>query len=387
MPTSSRDELIAAIHACDAKAVLAATGGGATAISDLLAVPGASNTVLEAVVPYASKSLAQWLGAEPEHACDERTARLMAMRAFRRALELLGDEADAALACGVACTAALASNRPKRGEHRAHIAIQTSGWTAVESITLAKGERTRLEEERLVADSLLNAVAWAFDVEQYVEIQSSTEDRKSLRKKIAPTAWTDLLLRKREAVCCVNYEPCDDIQPHDVRVLFPGSFRPMHDGHRRLIEWAERVLKAPVDLELAIDNVDKPPLDFLEIADRLFRIGPDRRVWLTNSPTFESKSAVFPDATFLVGADTIRRIGDASYYGGEMDKRIAAIQRIAERGCRFLVFGRLQSGRADGPFETLDDVELPDVLRAICQGIPEREFREDISSTELRRGR
>ena len=64
---------------------MAVTGGGSRAISELLEVPGASRTVLEAVVPYAAPALIAWLGAKPEHFCEPRTARAMAMVGFQRA--------------------------------------------------------------------------------------------------------------------------------------------------------------------------------------------------------------------------------------------------------------------------------------------------------------
>ena len=110
------------------------------------------------------------------------------------------------------------------------------------------------------------------------------------------------------------------------------------------------------------------------------QFGPGETVWLTRAPTFEEKSQEFPGATFLVGADTIRRIADPRYYGGEPAMH-QALERIAGCGCRFLVFGRL------GPsgFVRLGDLELPPALRRISIEVPAEQFREDISSTELRR--
>ena len=54
------------IHASPVMAVLAVAGGGAKALTWLLATPGASRTVLEAVAPYSTASLADFLGHEPE---------------------------------------------------------------------------------------------------------------------------------------------------------------------------------------------------------------------------------------------------------------------------------------------------------------------------------
>ena len=60
---------------------------------------------------------------------------------------------------------------------------------------------------------------------------------------------------------------------------------------------------------------------------------------------------------------------------------LAALERIASRGCRFLVFGR-DSGTG---FANLGHFNLPLVLRSICQEVPAETFRHDISSTAIRR--
>jgi hypothetical protein len=135
-----------------------------------------------------------------------------------------------------------------------------------------------------------------------------------------------------------------------------------------------------VEFEISIRNVDKPPLDYTEIQQRLAQFDPGETVWLSRARTFVEKSHEFPGATFLVGADTIRRIADPRYYGGQ-PAMYQALEWIAGRGCRFLVFARL------GPsgFVRLGDLELPPELRRISIDVSAEQFREDISSTELRR--
>jgi hypothetical protein len=58
------------------------------------------------------------------------------------------------------------------------------------------------------------------------------------------------------------------------------------------------------------------------------------------------------------------------------------MERIATRGCRFMVFGRRQEGR----FVGLADLDLPRPLRNLCEEVPFEEFHEDVSSTEIRQG-
>jgi hypothetical protein len=130
--------------------------------------------------------------------------------------------------------------------------------------------------------------------------------------------------------------------------------------------------------ELSIVNVDKPLLDYTEIDQRLRQFG--KPVWLTRLPTFIVKARYFPGSTFVVGADTLVRIAEPRYYAGSAG-RDAALAELAELGTRFVVFGRT----IDGEFRTLDDLDLPESIRALCIGIGADEFSDPLSSTELRR--
>lgn len=164
--------------------------------------------------------------------------------------------------------------------------------------------------------------------------------------------------------------------------LLPGSFNPVHEGHRRMLATGAARLAAGTGgaFELAIVNPDKPPLSPEDAAARLARFAGDEAVWLTRAPTFPEKARIFPGATFAVGVDTIARIAEPGYYGGPegLARAIALLGR-----CRFLVFGR----RAGAGFATLASIALPAALRALCNGVSEAEFRADVSSTELRRTR
>ncbi len=124
-------------------------------------------------------------------------------------------------------------------------------------------------------------------------------------------------------------------------VLFPGSFHPIHEGHRQMLALASRRLDRRVHLEITVSNADKPELDFLTIGQRVRQaesIGP---VVLTKAPKFVDKARLFPGATFLIGADTAIRLDDIRFYDGCASKRDRAIRDIADHDCRFLVFGRL----------------------------------------------
>lgn len=366
----STQTLIERIHASGRQFVIAVTGGGSGAISSLLEVPGASASVLEAIVPYAATALADWLGGTPDNCCSERTARAMAMAAFERARELSSTDPHTLL--GIGATASLASNRPKRGAHRIHIAWQSADITAVTSCTFPS-DGIRADEEQMATHLILDAVADACAVDGTSPSSSSVERCEER----APIEWTELLLGTRKSVAIMPTGTQATARP----ILFPGAFNPIHSAHRRMAEVAVERCGSPVTFELSTTNVDKPPLDFIEIADRLLQFQGDQ-VLLTRAPTFVEKAELAPGCDFVVGVDTLVRIGDPGYYGGDATKRDAAIVALAGSGCRFLVFGRLLNGK----FEIMSDVELAPALRALCDEVPESVFREDVSSTELRRG-
>jgi len=371
----SIQQLVEEIHATPARVVMAVTGGGTGAIGQLLQVPGASRTVLQAVVPYSAAALADWLGGPPEQACSAENARAMAMAAFLRACRL--DDSPGSLA-GVACTASLASDRPKRGPHRVHLAVQTAAVTVARSLELNKEARTRAQEERLVSRLVLGAVAEACGVKRRLQVDLLEGEQIDESRVTAPGAWQQLLLGKVEKV---RHGGPADRADRPPEAILSGAFNPIHAGHRRMVETAQKLLGVPVDWEMPILNADKPPLDYCELARRVGQFGADEVVWLTRSGKFVEKSVLFPGVTFVVGADTLRRIADARFYGDDAGARRAALEQIAGRGCRFLVFGR-DTGEG---FITLGDLDLPDPLPSLCREVPADEFREDVSSTEIRK--
>lgn len=365
--------------------MIAVTGGGTGAINALLQTPGASRSVLEAVVPYSFAALVDWIGGKPDQACSEATARAMAMAAFMRA-RALAAEADVQQLVGVGCTASLASDRPKRGERRIHVALQSAARTWVGFYSLDETPPDRESDERAATDVVLSAIAEGCGV----DAASCGLLAATGREATAPTAQMELLFGVRQRVELDSYPPVDAFDEPCVRlppiaVVFPGAFNPRHAGHLRMAEIAERSLGASVTWELSITNVDKPPLDFISIRERVdaFRFDDENRlIMLTRAATFQEKAKLFPGATFVVGVDTMLRIAEPLYYCDNSKLRDEAIAEIAQRGCRFLVFGR----EIDGRFATLDDLHLPAELRNLCDEVPAAEFREDVSSTELRKG-
>ena len=151
------DQLIEKIQASGYKAAIVISGGGISALHALLLHPGASRFVLEAQIPYSPEAMFDYLGEEMEQFCSEKAAATMAGRAFERALicRMAGREHFPIV--GIACTAALATNRQRRGHDRAYLCLKARHSQKTRSLELSPGSRVGQDEE--VGSVLLNMIA------------------------------------------------------------------------------------------------------------------------------------------------------------------------------------------------------------------------------------
>lgn len=164
--------------------------------------------------------------------------------------------------------------------------------------------------------------------------------------------------------------------------LLSGSFRPLHDGHRGMREAAARRLCFDVHYEISIKNVEKPEVEPHDLHARLKQFEGHVGIYVTRAATFIEKAELFPGSVFVVGADTAIRIIDPKFYGDDLEKRDEALEGLKRFGNRFLVAGRCD---VLGHFVGLDEIPLPQEYMSLFEGIPETEFRADVSSTQLRR--
>ena len=176
-----------------------------------------------------------------------------------------------------------------------------------------------------------------------------------------------------------------DVPPVNV-IMLSGSFRPLHRGHRTLLNVGLNISGKNLTpcFELSVTNVEKPEIAVAELQTRVAQFTePDDTVLVTRAATFLEKARLVPGSTFVIGYDTAIRLFDDRFYPDSHadSPSISAMSELRNLGSSFIVGGRRD---AEGRFRTVRDVEVPAGFESLLLEIPEHMFSDPISSTQIR---
>jgi nicotinamide mononucleotide (NMN) deamidase PncC len=360
------------IHSSDLQIVLVIAGVGHKALSWLLEIPGASNTLLSSNIPYSEKSMNEYLCETPDKSVSASTSKKMARSAYKNAVKLGTNSRNL---MGIGCTGSITTNRIRKGVNEAFISTWSPTRTATAHVTFEKQNNDRLKEEADVSTTIIKLIH-----EEIIGTNTSnilTGSYLSKTEKKHATKMDALIFSQIDSM-----EIEGDNSIVDSRFtgcILSGSFNPLHQGHVKLLSLGANITKKNPAFELSVFNVDKPPLEIKDIGKRISQFS-NNKFLLSNAPLFSGKSKLFPKSTFMIGWDTAIRLIDSKYYKENTNKMYDSLHEIEKNGCNFLVAGRLSNGE----FRQLSELNIPTRFANLFTEIPESEFRIDVSSTQLR---
>lgn len=121
---------------------------------------------------------------------------------------------------------------------------------------------------------------------------------------------------------CASYFKKHNLDCEPELHVYPGSFNPLHDGHRGIYESMKEVAcpsihdsynHVIVAFEISIGRVGKDFLSFEELSTRVSQFSNYAPVFITNAPRFIEKCSLFSkhaNVYWHVGVDTISRMKD-----------------------------------------------------------------------------
>lgn len=411
------------------RVAMAISGGGGFFLSMMAATPGASKILLEGTIT-------RDLDPDTFKYDSPEAAKYASEAALEKALRLTaaGDTLfghfsveNMTGAIGLACVSALQSNDLNDASRACITAMGPNGSVEVQTTLSRTAGRTRFDEDIFVSHCILTCLEHALEdaeLEKEKVITKETAHGDQIQVLLPPSRphnteeilrhATDRILSGKEKSVAIlpctqtgGYKalPITVLPPHSI--VIPGSFNPPHDGHVQLAKSSLDATDCEVAwFEISITNADKASLQPDDVVQRLLGFlklndMPDHwGIIITNAPLFVQKVDLLNPLQvsrsfevdplplhFVIGTDTLVRIIDPKYYDNSEDKML---QALYDMQCRFVVGGRLEQSK------TKKDDDQPVFISAepVIEGLPEdlrdkftplKDFRVDVSSTELRR--
>lgn len=312
-------------------------GGGQSFFQHFMKFGGASKTIIGGNIPYGKQAFDDFCGKEVDKYVTQDTAELLATQAFKKACQYGSDPVNA---IGISATCSLATINERSGrENKAFLCFHNYNFTIVVHLQFNTDNCNRDIQEKLISDCIIDTLYdittnnihkdWTFGDPLLEEV-----DRMS-----NSVTYTSSFCSATFTTCSYSEfkEPLHKTASLDKLVIYPGSWNPLHDGHKEIMSIASEITGEKVYPELSVNNADKGSLSWFEVQKRFAQTDD---ILVTHAPRFIDKVDFFAkedrQLIFVCGADTWNRIWDTKYLV-DVD---TLYQTFVDKNVKFLVCGR-----------------------------------------------
>lgn len=302
----------------------AVTGAGASIFPSLWWPCGASNYLAGGIFTYSPHETDAFLGFKPQHGYAHRdTAVQMAMESYVRARTCAWRSGNTKRnAAGIGLCASVASSTEHRGDHRVHAAIISDlpGGSWLTNLTLTKGvgDAKRVEDEEACGAVALDLLRQALDPEAGLLVDFFRVEKEEIQHEILARPY--FFPGGRETL--QNFDDMVADKEITNHVFFPGTFNPLHDGHRYMANSVQRALPGlEIIHAINLDPQHKKTIAPLESLDKIAMFRAEVRpkygnhsvIFTQGEPLFVDKVKKRPDQSWIMGADTLLRLLDPAW--------------------------------------------------------------------------
>lgn len=365
----------------DAYLHVSCAGAGGTLIKHLWSQPGMSKYMAGSFMPYHNRELEEFLGHPVDHAVCPETAIRMAIASYMRAQAINAAEDNGKRAIGLAVSAALPTTRPLKGGHRYHLAVAAPSGVFYQENIFGDGTTTNPEARYLMESDIL---AYSSALLEDVLRGKGSSEADDVTKNAVDLfmEWPHFSITGRRLTQSLGGS----------QTYLPGTFNPLHDGHRQMVQAAESASYYTITIPPRNDHVcylistssphkgDMPLHQLLDTAAALHAerwkmdsCGPRSFEFTAKEPLFIDKARARPNSAFVIGADTMQRMLDPKW-GPNIE---IMLNEMANLRTLFLVMGRT----VDGKWTTCRDIPVRWPDQDLFRPLP---GNFELSSTDIR---
>lgn len=346
------------------------TGAGAGLQRRLWEVPGSSSFLVGAEFPYARDATERAVGFSPAPV-NTGTALELAIAAYLKADD--GDRNTPTIGLGMTCS--VATLQEHKGQHRIHAAVVSRDAVYATDVYIHKSGPEGRKRDGLIADSIgfdLLLVAMGIVPLDKMNNRPLSEGQTRDAQYEARGQFMEYPLVLRNGARMKA--PSEAMKTlFSGMTLFPGNFNPPHEGH---FENARNADPETI-FQVSASPPHKPALSLQDMLERVLNFrGRGHVLFSENGSLYIDKARHFPNSTFILGTDALRRMLDPKW-GIETESLLREFESL---GTRFRVSERTGDSLRD---IMVRDSLIPVWAYGMFECLPRTEFAS-LSSTQRR---